>query len=128
MEGLGKFLLVATFFIGCNVKAQQVSGNVIGKWKSINPYNNRMMEVIFLDSDSSYTEIVRNAQNNKVFSRYNAKFKIVNDSTIKWSLKSNSTYSKISFTNIDTMKFVPYKKELKESIPLRYVFTFKRFK
>lgn len=128
MERLSKllFCLVVAFTIGCKAKAQKVSGGIIGKWRSINPYYNRMMEVVFSGNDSSCTEIVSNAENKKVLSSYKAHFKIVNDSTIVLRYGSNNTYSKLAFTNADTVKFYPNTKELKESIPLRYLFTFKR--
>src|SRR5436189_151282 len=122
------FFLVTAFTIGNNAKAQQISSSIIGKWISIKPYYNKTMEVVFSGNDSSYTEIVRNAENKKVISRYKVHFKIVNDSTIMLSGKSGNTYNKLAFTNTDTVKFYPYKKELKESIPLSYLFTFKKIK
>lgn len=128
MEKLGNLLsfILLILLMECNVNAQQFDKSIFGKWVSVKPYYNSMMELNF--RDSFYTEIIRDAQNKKIISTYKAHFRMMNDSVI--ILKEKSTrvdiYRKLQFRNADTVRFYPYKKEFKESIPLLYLFTFKK--
>lgn len=128
MVGLNRLssIIMCFFIAAASAKAQQLNSNLLGKWTSLKPYYNTTMEIIF-KKDSSYTEITRDCQNRNVQSVYKSKFKIVNDSVIIIRRKLNrDTYCICRFSNATTLKFFPYKKELQESIPFFYLFTFKK--
>ncbi len=118
-------LLLILLTIVNQANSQQVTKNLSGRWKSIETFDGKTMEIIFSANDSSYTEITFDIEG-KENSRHKRKYRIINNSTLVLDGELKKNYSKIRFVNNDTIRFQYATKKLREDIPLRFLFTFKR--
>ncbi len=122
-------VIILTIIIGvANAPVMELpKGLIYGRWKSDKPLYNSVMELTF-DPNGKYVELLKDIKTNRIESKYEGTFIMVNDSVIKITSKTETNYHKIQFITKNLIRFYSTKNELKESVLSLYVYKFIRDK
>ena len=130
MQGLRNhkiFILVLLSLVCAKYNyGQEHSKSINGTWTGTDVSYKSVMKLRINTVDSSFSEIVSDLKSKKINSIYKAKFYTLNDSVLILIKNKSVTSHKFRLMSDGTLKFYAMTNKLKESIPLLYVFAFRR--